>query len=80
MRTTVDKTGRLVIPRRLREQIGLAAGGPVEVELDGAAIRIQPIVGAELLDEDGLLLLPATGSTLDGALVADLIDADRHRR
>ena len=50
MRTTIDKAGRLVIPRPLRDRIGLAGGGEVELELDGAAIRIEPVGGSGLRD------------------------------
>ena len=46
MRTTIDKAGRLVIPRPLRDRVGLAGGGEVELELDGAAIRIEPVGGS----------------------------------
>ena len=53
MRTTIDKAGRLVIPRPLRDRIGLAGGGEVEVELDGAAIRIQPVSGSGLREDAG---------------------------
>lgn len=78
MRTTIDKAGRLVIPRPLRERIGLARGGEVELELDGAAVRIEPVAGTEVRDEDGLLVIPAAGTPLTGAAVRELIDADRH--
>jgi AbrB family looped-hinge helix DNA binding protein len=80
MRTTIDKAGRLVIPRALRERIGLADGGEVEVELDGATVRIEPISGAELIEDGDRLVIPATGAPLSGAAVRELIDADRHAR
>ncbi len=80
MRTTIDRAGRLVIPRSLRDRIGLAGGGEVELELDGAAIRIEPVGGSSLREEDGLLVIPATGASLTGAAVRELIDADRHGR
>jgi AbrB family looped-hinge helix DNA binding protein len=38
MRDTIDKAGRLVIPRALRNRVGLAGGGELEIEIDGAAI------------------------------------------
>lgn len=80
MRTTIDKAGRLVIPRSLRDRIGLAEGGEVELELDGASVRIEPVAGLDLQEEEGLLVIPATGTPLTNAAVLELIDADRHGR
>ena len=80
MKTTIDKAGRLVIPRPLRDRIGLAGGGEVELELDGAAIRIEPVGGSGLREDGGLLVIPASGTPLTAAAVRELIDADRHGR
>ncbi len=80
MRTTIDKAGRLVIPRPMRDRIGLAAGGEVEVELDGAAIRIEPVGGSGLRENAGLLVIPASGAPLTTAAVRDLLDGERHGR
>jgi AbrB family looped-hinge helix DNA binding protein len=80
MRTTIDKAGRLVIPRQLRERVGLAEGGEVDVELLGGSIRIEPVSGSELSEIGGLLFIPATGEPLDEGAVRELIDADRHDR
>ena len=63
MRTTIDRAGLLVIPRRLRDLIGLAGGGEVEIELDGGAIRIEPVGGSSLREEDGLLVIPSAGTS-----------------
>ena len=80
MRTTIDKAGRLVIPRSLRDRIGLVGGGEVDLELDGAAVRIEPVVGRELREDGGLLFIPAAGTPITDAAVRELIDADRHGR
>jgi AbrB family looped-hinge helix DNA binding protein len=80
MKTTIDKAGRLVIPRALRDRIGLASGGEVELELDGAAVRIEPVGGSALTEVDGLLVIPATGTPLTGTAVRELVDADRYGR
>ena len=80
MRTTIDKAGRLVIPLSLRALIGLAAGGEVELELDGAAVRIEPVAGSDLREEDGLLVIPAACAPISHEMVRELIDADRHGR
>lgn len=80
MRTTIDKAGRLVIPRLLRDRVGLADGGAVDVEVDGAGIRIEPAPGVDLVEEDGFLVIPATGTPLTTEQVREMIDADRFRR
>jgi AbrB family looped-hinge helix DNA binding protein len=80
MRTTIDKAGRLVIPRSLRDRIGLGGGGEVELELDGAAVRIAPVPGCDLREDGALLVIPAAGTAITGAAVRELIDADRHGR
>ena len=76
MRTTIDMAGRLVIPKSLREQAGIAAG-EVEISLDGAAIRIESVAADELVEVDGLLLLPAGGPELDGDAVRELRFTDQ---
>ena len=70
----------MVIPRPLRERVGLSGAGDVDLEVDGAGIRIEAVVGDDVRRKNGLLVIPATGSTVDDAMVRDLIDADRHGR
>jgi len=80
MRTTIDSAGRLVIPRSIRERIGLTRGGEVELELDGAAVRIEPVSGRELKEVGDRLIIPATGTPLTRVAVRELIDVERHGR
>jgi len=77
MRTTIDRAGRLVIPRTLRSQLGLEQGGEVDVFVDGASIRVEPAAGAELTEIDGLLVIPAKGDAIDDELVRELRRADQ---
>lgn len=78
MRATIDKAGRLVIPKKLRDELGLAPG-EVEVVADGAALRVEPIAGGQVIEKDGHLVIAATGITIDDALIEKLRDADRTR-
>lgn len=80
MRTTIDRAGRLVIPRSIRARIGLTRGGEVELELDGAAVRIEPVSGSDLKELGDRLIIPATGTPLTTVAVRELIDAERHGR
>ena len=76
MRSTIDKAGRLVIPKPLRDQLGLRPGG-VELTADGAALRVVPVHDDTLVEADGRLVIPASGVTIGDELVQALRDADR---
>ncbi|HET6874666.1 MAG TPA: AbrB/MazE/SpoVT family DNA-binding domain-containing protein [Acidimicrobiales bacterium] len=74
MRTTIDAAGRLVVPKRLRDEVGLRAGN-VEVSIDGNAIRIEPVAGDDVVKEAGFEVIPPTGTALDDDTVRTLRDA-----
>ena len=76
MQTTIDKAGRLVIPKQLRDQVGMQAG-PVEVTVDGAGLRVEPVAGDDLVEENGRLVIPFTGVRLTAEMVRALRDADQ---
>jgi AbrB family looped-hinge helix DNA binding protein len=76
MRGTIDKAGRVVIPRALRDRVGIAAG-EVEITVDGAAVRIEPVAGEGLIEVGGRLVIPAAGVSVDDALVRELRDGDQ---
>jgi AbrB family looped-hinge helix DNA binding protein len=76
MRATIDKAGRLVIPKVLRDGLGLVPG-EVEVIPDGAGLRIEPLADDQLEDEDGLLVIPAADVAVSDDLVRTLRDADQ---
>lgn len=75
MRSTIDQAGRLVIPKALRDSLGLRPGA-VDVVADGAGIRVEPVTGGEALEErDGRLVIPAGGAPIDDEAVRALRDA-----
>lgn len=76
MRTTIDKAGRLVIPKTLRDEIGLRPG-EVELVRHGAGIRIEPVPGTGLEERGGRLVIPASGERVDDETVRSLRDADQ---
>jgi AbrB family looped-hinge helix DNA binding protein len=76
MRATIDKAGRLVIPKALRDHLGLRSG-EVEVTADGASLRVEPIAGESLDERDGRLVIPGSGAQINDAVVRTLRDADQ---
>jgi AbrB family looped-hinge helix DNA binding protein len=41
-RTTIDRAGRLVIPKEIRDRAGLAAGVPLEIAYRNGHVEIEP--------------------------------------
>ncbi len=46
MRTTIDGAGRVVIPKALRDEAGLAAGVEVDVQVRDGRIELEPAIVA----------------------------------
>jgi AbrB family looped-hinge helix DNA binding protein len=42
MRTTIDKAGRVVVPKPLRQAVGLEAGSEVEIRASDGRIELEP--------------------------------------
>jgi len=77
MRTTIDSVGRIVVPKSLRDALGLAAGSTVDISRYGAGLQLVPAGRtARLVEEAGVLV--GTGDTsIDDDVVFGLIDAAR---
>jgi AbrB family looped-hinge helix DNA binding protein len=75
---SVDKAGRLVIPKKIREKMHLEAGVVVEIETTGdhLEIRITENQDYKLVEKDGLLVIDG-GPAVDAVAA---IKADRQAR
>jgi len=76
MRATIDKAGRLVIPKAIRETAGLMPG-VVEVVLDGTGIHVEPLATEGLEERDDRLVIPSSGAVIGDDLVRALRDGDQ---
>lgn len=59
----IDKAGRVVIPKALRDRLGLDPGTQLELEVDGRSIILRPQSNAPgcLREKEGLLVLSSRG-------------------
>lgn len=77
MEAVVDQAGRVVLPKPIRDALGLLPGTKVDITPYGAGAQIVPAGRtARLVDEHGVLV--AAGDTpVDDDVVFALIDAGR---
>lgn len=77
METTIDSMGRVVLPKPLREALGLVPGQQLDVSAYGAGIQLLPRGRtAALVEEDGVLVARGDEAVDDDDLFA-LIEAGR---
>ena len=76
MRTTIDRAGRVVIPKALREEVGMWSGD-VEIVVDGSGLRIEPVTTDDLDRQSGRAVIPASGNRLSDDHIRALRYADQ---
>ena len=77
METSIDSVGRIVVPKPLRDALGLTPGSTVDISRYGAGLQLLPTGRtAQLVEESGVLV--ATGDVvIDDDDVFGLIDSGR---
>jgi len=75
METTLDRFGRIIIPKNVREDMGLEAGAVLQIEKQGEKIVLQPVQGEpQVVEKKGILVFT-------GRAVGDVGSAvQEHRR
>ena len=74
---TMDRAGRIVVPKALRDQLAVEPGQPLRAEVRDGRLEIEPQeVAAELVERDGILVITPTEPvpSLTREAVRDLLD------
>jgi AbrB family looped-hinge helix DNA binding protein len=77
MEAIIDQAGRIVLPKLIRDALGLLPGTKVDISPYGAGVQVVPAGRtARLVEEDGVLV--SAGETpVDDDILFGLIDAGR---
>ena len=72
-RLTIDRAGRVIIPKPIRKELNLQAGDSLELESVGGWITLRPVPGSgPLVREHGVWVIgsgkPLTGDQTDAML------------
>ena len=74
METTLDKFGRIVIPKRMRDDLGLKPGAVLQIEQADQRILMEPVhEGPHLVVKNGVLVFSGTAT-------GDIVGAIRGNR
>lgn len=79
MTITIDGAGRIVIPKALRDELGLREGVPLSVTSDGIGVRIELVrEGGRVVDRNGRLVVESSsGRQVTDEEIRQAIDAGR---
>ena len=82
MKSTIDRAGRLVIPKRIREMAGLKPGIKLDIDYRDGRIEIEPVrARIKLVRKGSFLVASAPGAPpLTHEQVNKLIKEVRERR
>lgn len=79
-RITLDKAGRIVIPKPIPDALQLASGDAMEVDATDDGISLRPVRTPPLLVKEEGIWVYRTGSPLADMSLSDLIDQEREER
>jgi len=77
---TIDKAGRIVIPKPLREELHLEPGDSLEMVRAGEQITLRPVRGTGPLSKEHGVWVFRTGQHLPASATDDMLQRIREER
>jgi len=77
MEVSIDGVGRIVVPKPLRDALGLRAGSTVDISRYGAGLQLLPTGRTARLVEESGVLVAAGETVIDDDVVFGLTDTGR---
>jgi AbrB family looped-hinge helix DNA binding protein len=79
-RLTIDKAGRVVIPKPLREKLHLEPGDSLDIESAGEEITLRPVRGTGPLTKEHGVWVFHSGQPLPASATDELLQLIREER
>ena len=80
VRLTIDKAGRIVIPKPLREELHLEPGDDLELESAGEEITLRPVRGTGPLTQEHGVWVFRTGQLMTASTTDEMLRKIREDR
>ena len=81
MRVTIDKAGRIVVPKAMRDELGLTPDTPLDVDVvDGRIELSPPESSARIVEGPHGPVIETTGTTITDEQIRETLEAVRERR
>jgi AbrB family looped-hinge helix DNA binding protein len=76
----LDSAGRVVIPKAMRDELGLAPGDPVSIELDEERVTIRPERSGPAMRKEHGLWVFRSGEPISSDEIRQAIEQGRRER
>jgi AbrB family looped-hinge helix DNA binding protein len=77
---TLDRTGRVVLPKSLREELHLAPGDTLDLTVQGEAVMLRPRRSASPLQKERGVWVLRTGQPISAAETEEKLQSLRSQR
>jgi AbrB family looped-hinge helix DNA binding protein len=81
MRVTIDRAGRIVVPKAMRDELGITPDTPLEIEVVDDHIELSPPPSsARIVEGPCGPVIETSGGTITDEMVRETLEAVRERR